>query len=811
MPLFSMADLYNQNPDKKQEFSINPNARHQNMPPDGLFKLGILVIGEAPGEEEDREGRPFVGPTGQTLRAAMKKAGIDMSIDCLTTNVVTTHPANNVFPKDTEIGIYKKRLYTLIEEKKPVFILCVGLQAAKAIFGEELEKTGLGMAAIHGATIPSYRWNCMVGIVQHPSYIHRQGFKEFLGLFETEIFEYFWEFSADKYPRPRPDYVEFKALLTPEEFRKEIMRYKEITFDIETTGLDARTFEFLCVSFRPSIFQEVEGNDTVFVAPLKKPEMLEVFKEFCASDCRKIIHNAQFENSASLYKFGFPIRNVVLDTMTAAFILDTRIVSGGEEGKTNSSLGAQTFLNFNRYYKGMVDRSRLSSASQADLFLYSAFDSYYTSRLSFIQADKARTRGCEAAIDLFTKGQMLLSQYSYKGMKVDRPALLEFQAIHQQKQRDYIERIRSLDIVKKWQNQRGFSFNPAGDDLSDLLFKYLKLPVQKEGTSGKASTDIETLQELEQLLKPQETQEAKETLILIDNLKSLRFENKLKDTYIEGFLKCSQLDGLLHPELMLNTVATLRSSGKDPNPQNIPKRGPMKEIRRFIIPKLDCLLGVDFKGAEVNVIAIYSMDENLIQAINNKVDIHRQQAAEGFGVLESQVTPEMRNAAKMYLVFQPFYGGSINSIASDMGWPLHKAKEYLTRLQTAYPGVFEWHKKQRAFYEANGYVEMELGFRRPAPMKYNAVINTPIQGTSFHRLLAAGIKIENELQQRGLKSHGIVEIHDEIVFDCKAEEVDIVLSVCREHMINGQPKTDPIRFDFEAKLFEQNWFSGRQV
>jgi uracil-DNA glycosylase family 4 len=779
--LFNIDELYEAQDDS--EYTINQAAHTQNMLPAGENRERILCVGEAPSVEDDKAGKPFVedGKSGELLRAVCGEIGIDVDRDMLLTHVITTHPLRGKFPKWGDIGWYLKQLTNLIDETQPKLIVCLGARAARAVLDPNYSLVNMTMYRARGRLIP--RGNSWVGCTYHPSYINRMGGldSEYGAHFVKDVAKY-----CLSTPSP-PRIVEPGDIIHDCDFDKmaeEFLREENwpIAYDLETTGLIPGQDHIICVSY-------CGAKTSAYVTMLDTPEAHHFYDWFINSKIPKIIHNAQFENSWSLEQFGNSVADVVWDTQLVEHGLDSR-----KDIKGNTALETVTFLRFNRYYKGLVNRKSMSTTERLKLITYSGKDAWYTQGAYQLQKKDAQTRNMMNGAKLLTEGQMLLSTYTHNGVGVDLDEAHRRRIELEHERAAISTEINNNDIVKRWRRNRGNVFRPDSDALSDLLYTFTGCPVLKETKKG-PSVDKATLTELKEENIPEEA------VSLIDNVLEFRASSKTYGTYILPLIAQAGKDGIVHPRYRQDKARSYRSSSYDPNIQNPPK----SDYRSVFVPKLDVFLDVDYKQLEVCIIAMYTQDPVLLEWLKEGIDMHTFWAAYVYDVPESEITEEVRSRTKNNFVFALFYGAGINRVATGMGIPYAVARRKVAGFWNVLKGVKRWQDNLVAKYEANGYVEMELGFRRPAPIDYNQLINTPIQGTAYHRLLRAAINIERRLHGLGLHSHGVAEIHDELLIDCKESELEQVYDIVVDEMIDQQPKSDPIRLAISASI-GTNWW-----
>lgn len=357
----------------------------------------------------------------------------------------------------------------------------------------------------------------------------------------------------------------------------------------------------------------------------------------------------------------------------------------------------------------------------------------------------------------------ILSKMEAEGVLVDKGYLLELQKEFEKK----IEELKKeIDVLAG----RSININ-SPKQLAQLLFEELRLPVIHKTPKGDPSTGEETLR----ALMDQHPVPAR----IID----FREVSKLKSTYVDGLL--ARIDagtGRVHTTFNQAGAATGRLSSIDPNLQNIPIRSPMgQRIRRAFIARPGwVLLSADYSQIDLRVLAHLSEDPALVKAFRENKDIHLLTASEVFGIKPDQIDPEMRRRAKA-VNFGIVYGQTPHGLSQELKIPFAQAKEYITKYFERYAGVAAWSKKTLDEARANQHVRTMLGRRRLLPdimAKNTAVrqftervaVNTPIQGTSADIIKQAMVNIDRKLGK--WKAIPLLQVHDELVFECPAAEAE---------------------------------------
>ncbi|MCX5811937.1 MAG: DNA polymerase I [Proteobacteria bacterium] len=373
----------------------------------------------------------------------------------------------------------------------------------------------------------------------------------------------------------------------------------------------------------------------------------------------------------------------------------------------------------------------------------------------------------------------VLASMEYAGVKVDRRMLAELS-------RDFDKRLTG--IMKEIYSLSGEPFNiNSPQQLSRILFEKLQLLPGKKTKTG-YSTDIEVLEKLS-LVHP-----------LPKEILEYRTLTKLKGTYVDVLpTLMNPHTGRIHASFNQMVVATGRLSSSDPNLQNIPIRGEEgRKIREAFVPEEGfVLLSSDYSQIELRILAHISQDELLIDAFLKDEDIHTNVAREVFGVQADEVTQEMRRAAKV-INFGIVYGMSGYGLSKELGVPQRDAQNYIDEYFVRYKGVKAYIESVLEETRSRGFVRTLLGRVRYIPEINNrdatirqlgerAAMNTPIQGTAADIIKMAMVNIHRRIKENNLASRLIMQIHDELVFEVKQDELADMEKIVRhemEHVIN---------------------------
>ena len=352
----------------------------------------------------------------------------------------------------------------------------------------------------------------------------------------------------------------------------------------------------------------------------------------------------------------------------------------------------------------------------------------------------------------------------------------------------------------------GRTFNISSPkQLGQVLFEDLGLKAGKKTKTG-YSTDADTLEKLRGQHE------------IIDLILEYRKVTKLRSTYVEGLLKVVGKDGRIHSSFNQTVTATGRLSSTDPNMQNIPVRQELgSEIRRCFVPREGWVfVDADYSQIELRVLAHIAGDERMIQAFNNNEDIHAVTASQVFGVPLDQVSHEMRSRAKA-VNFGIVYGISAFSLSEDIGVYPKQAQQYMDAYLEKYHGVREYMAGIKEKAKEDGYVTSSFGRRRWIPelkaANFNVrafgervALNTPIQGTAADIIKLAMIHVADALEEEKLRSRLVLQVHDELILECPAEEADRASEILRREMENAASLSVKLRADVSRG---ENWYDAK--
>ena len=363
-------------------------------------------------------------------------------------------------------------------------------------------------------------------------------------------------------------------------------------------------------------------------------------------------------------------------------------------------------------------------------------------------------------------------------------------------------------MTEKITELAGCEFNlNSPKQLGVILFEKLGLKSGKKNKNG-YSTSADILEKL------------KDEHPIVAEILKYRQIQKLYSTYIKGFEPLVEKGtGLVHTCFNQTLTSTGRLSSKEPNLQNIPVREQEgRELRKLFVSSFDGgkIAGADYSQIELRLLAHFSGCNQLIEAFNEGKDVHALTASQVFGVPLAEVTKDMRQSAKA-VNFGIIYGISDFGLSEQLKISPKRAGEYIKKYFEMYPSVKEYMDKNVEFARENGYVTTLLGRKRyireiNSP-NFNlrsfgerAAMNMPLQGTAADIIKIAMLSVHSEMKKRGLKSKLILQVHDELIVDALAEEVDEVLEILKNKMENAVKLSVPLTVETECG---DRWYDAK--
>lgn len=368
----------------------------------------------------------------------------------------------------------------------------------------------------------------------------------------------------------------------------------------------------------------------------------------------------------------------------------------------------------------------------------------------------------------------VLARMEHEGIGVDRVYLEEM---------GYELRSRLSELERRIHEAAGEPFNVnSTNQLREILYDRLGLPVLKKTSTGAPSTDASVLEKLA------------DNHPMVQHLLQYRELEKLRSTYVDGYLPLITRDGRIHTRFNQMAATTGRLSSDSPNLQNIPVRSDTgRTIRQAFIPREGwTFLVADYSQIELRVLAHMSLDSGLVDAFRSNIDIHTATASRVFAVEPGLVSTEMRRRAKT-INFGLLYGMEAFGLADRLGISRDDARHHIDEYFAQFPNVKAFMDGVVTQARNQGYTTTLFGRRRYLPelksdnfrirqMGERMALNAPVQGTAADIIKRAMIDLDQALRERGLETAMLLQIHDELILEAPPGELDLAIALTTEVM-----------------------------
>ncbi len=771
--------------------------------------VDVLIIGEAPGQEEALKGEPFIGYSGQLIRKYLAAIGLT---SYSLTNVCLCRPKDNATPSSLATSSCRGRLMSEIEYINPKKILCLGSTASEALTGKKITKAlnrYIPFQSSSGRTIP-------VLSTYHPAAVLRlpELYRDMSDGIDKLAQEPRWDWlprGADGYP-----ILEYEVIDTRE---KLVDWYRDKTHNVDAWVLDIETrwVEWHDKDNRLLAIGLMNREDEkIYIIPAEialHSVVGDLLRRFLSrKDHTLVIQNAPFEYLWMKHLYGVRLPNIQ-DTLAMHYSLDERSGSDSEAG------GAQVAVHSLKYLGGLYfdlpDWSDLMKPYKKDyglapteiLYRYLAVDLWTEHKLHqelharLVQEDseikrernrrdpeggylvKQAPTPIDAYYNVMLPAITTLSDMTYEGVLVDKPYLEE----KADEWNDIIEGKKGEinDLIG-----RGININ-SPKQLQVLLYDELGMrPMPGKGKS----TDKEVLDYLYK----------KTGNPVVELIRETRQLRHIRSTYLVGLLDKISPNGRIHTNFLIHGTDTGRLAARNPNLQNQPARiGSI--IRDAFIADPGWIFGdPDYKQLEFRVLAYYSLDAKLIQFINEGRDIHSEVAAQFFGIEPGTETDQQRITTKAF-VFGVIYQRGVESIAEEYGIPLKEATRRHNMLYSMFPDIKSWMATTMDRAIADGYVESAFGRRRRFPFVTSRnradiqryAVNTPIQSMASDVNLIRATEIRQELVDDTFKS--LLLVHDSHLAMAREDVALERFAQMRDIMERKFPNS-PVDFKVDVKM-----------
>lgn len=707
----------------------------------------VMFLGEAPGAQEDTQGKPFVGESGELLRQIIEEMGLQD--DCFISNAVRCRPPENRNPTAKEIRVCHQYLVAEIQRVKPQHIVVLGGFAIRALTGEDR----VVVSAKRGVRSWEYLGIPVIA-TYHPAAVLYN--KKYL----SPLCEDLNRLVSREYVRPQKVKWTYHKKVTPK------LLYSSMAFDLETSQLSPYKpgGRILCVSWCGKDHVSRVSRDTSgFVTSLE------------ARTPALVGQNVKFDLSWLREKHGYVHAGSLDDTMVAAHIENE-----------NQPLGlkwlASHYTGYGDYAQDVIayrNNEKLEELPEKQLFEYCAYDSAACWILLSYLLQKVKDQGLMALYRQQMRIVAALVTIQSRGFQLDRSRIgaMEIEMTTALRRLEKaIHRCVPKDVVISSNKQ-----------LALALYEHLGYVCKKRTQTGALSVDKEALEFIEDDLPTGFT--ARKSHGLITNIIEYRKMSKLLGTYLKGALKNTDANERVHPSYNPTGTKTGRLSSSDPNQQNIPreKNAPIKQI--YVAPSGRALVHADYSQIELRVMAWASRDAAMLDVYSRGRDLHTETAR---AILKKDPTEEERSHAKT-VNFMVLFGGGARRLSRLTGNTELWAQRYLRDWQATYPGILDWKRQIKRELLSQGWVSNAFGRRRRlaldfarGPIAYDQMLrqacNHPIQGTAGEICNMAMVLVDDKLRELLPDDWVYGAVHDQVLVECKWKDRKRVAAIMRQIM-----------------------------
>jgi DNA polymerase-1 len=596
---------------------------------------------------------------------------------------------------------------------------------------------------------------------------------------------------------------QYSSIDTEEKIRSLVallQKENEVSFDTETTGIDANNADLVGLSFS---WKAGEGYYVPVPPDREQAKKILSFFQPLFDDPKRIWVGQNIKYDLLVLKwYAIEIKGILFDTMLAHYVIEP-------EGKRNMDLLSAQYLGYEPVHiEELIGKKGKGQGNMRDVPLdkiteYAAEDADITWQLKQKFSPLLKSKSVEKVfLEVENPLVKVLTDMEFEGIRVDEDFLKEYSKT--------LEKEAALAEESVYQ-QAGVRFNLSSPkQLGEVLFDKLQLdPKAKKTKTGQYATGEDVLLKLSHQSK------------IVDDILIYRELTKLKSTYVDAIpVIINRKTGRVHTSYAQAVAVTGRLASVNPNLQNIPVRTERgREIRKAFIPRDPdhVLLSADYSQIELRIVAAISGDPNMVAAFKEGKDIHSATAAKVFGVDEKDVTKEMRYKAKS-VNFGIIYGQGAFGLADNLGISRSEAKEIIENYKKQFANIQRYMDDTIQFARKNGYVQTLMGRKRwlrdinssnftVRGFAERNAINSPIQGTAADMIKMAMIKIHEAFQKNKFRSKMLLQVHDELVFDARRDEVEIIRPIILGSM--KEALLLPNEVPAEAELgFGSNWLEA---
>ena len=833
---------------------LHEGCRSPFMPSHGSKEPLVLIIGEAPGEEEDARNIPFVGKAGKLLRTVLEEIGFDIKKDIRFTYTVRCRPPQNKITKKA-IEYCSRFAMEEIKKYKPEMVFIMGNSPLSGILGES------GISNWNGSIIT--KQDVVYMPLYHPAYLLRnpqamdQWLSALMKAFDSiAMGEDFAKADTIEYHYP-------KTIPALKEMRDYLDDYEYISYDTEVRGLDAFNVDNMLISV------SFASGDRAYSVPIyhcESPWQDEVEREVVKKIVVDILkshdgnisgHNIKFDQLQTWTALGHWFE-AGGDTYIISYLMDCRQGIHGLKRLAGIHLGMFEYdaeiIDYKRQFPKLCDPEKGGSYENIPLSVlekYGAKDSASVMLLDDILYPTLSKKQKILYTDLMVPMSNFLAYIERNGFGVDENLARRYLKIYSTKRMDMYSDIANDPLVqrliqarnkaalkihdekvqtykmlrklgKKKKNSRmpkapkDFVFNPGSSvHMIELVYVFGKMePIAFSAKTKQPSTKSSVLKAYE------------DKLSILPKIRYYKLLTKMVSTYLTPAINgkwVSNLDGKVRSSYNMCRTKTGRLSSKDPNLQNIPTAEkepgtlleylPIKNIFTTSFRNEGVVLTADQSGMELRVFAAASRCEKMLRIHRSGKDFHKMVASDVSKIPYDDVPKPVRYKFKR-VNWTLLYGGSAWTLAKLDGFPVEEAEAIVKAYFKEYPEVPNYLDECVSFAEDHNYIESPFGRRehlyyindRYQEKLQNAdrrsAVNMPIQSAASDLVMCGAIILNDQLRARKYDARIVNTVHDSVVLDLpKSElhEVSMLTKYCMENVVQLAPMYFP-RMDF-------SWFN----
>ena len=715
----------------------------------------VIIIGEAPGANEELNIQVFSGKSGALLRNALNIMGIEGYV----TNSVKCRPKYNRTPKKSELNACSEYLHREFDLLKPQYVLLLGNTAMEAVCGFK--------------GITSYRGKAMVEDgriyfpVYHPAYVLRFPEEEQTWLKDLERFKAYVDGRESEIEQSL-NYKIIDNLRDRKQAFKHIMACDEVSLDLETSGLNP----FEEDAYVTSIGIGTDTTQYCFILNHRASQyhgnyvrQLVIARQIAEAikDRTVIAQNGKFDSLWLKEIFDITV-DIDFDTMLASYMLN-------EDSKHSLDYMSSKYFAAENYDVPLNVKFGIEG-SLDEHCRYLALDVMYTFKLKqiFLQELYNDMPTYNIFTDIIMPISNLYRDAEYEGLFISPEKLSEAGEYFRNESAKYLKKLNKYGEIN-WRSTA---------QVKQMLFEVMGLPVLDKTKTGAPSTSESVLKRLEHPVA--------------GDLIKYRKANQNVSFFIDGWTKRMDSRSFIHPTFKVGGTVTGRPSCKDPNLQQTPRDPRIRSI--IDAPEGWELIEVDISQAELRIAAEMSQCPGLIRAFRSGVDIHTKIVQNTFGIMNP--TSEERKKGKA-INFGFLYGMGWNKFVTyardnyDTVVTHKEAKRARDTYFQTWPGLLTWHKKQVAFAQNREYVRSLIGRKRRLPNinhgnnferaeSERQAINAPVQSLASDWNLCAALEMREKFDSEYVRVIGTV--HDSVLLMAKENIVEWVAKSCVDIMVN---------------------------